>query len=59
MIQTCGVNFLQEPPNRIVYTRVAGASCGIIPTANKYRIWIDYTLAPYLWETLSEIAHDL
>jgi hypothetical protein len=43
-----------------IYTRIAGVSCGIIPFEESgqrlYRIWVDYTLAAYLWETLAEIA---
>jgi hypothetical protein len=63
LAQTCGMNFSREPLNRIIYTRLAGASCGIIPMEENerrvYRIWIDYTLAPYLWETLVEIICDV
>jgi len=63
LAQTCGVNFSREPAARIVYTRVAGASCGIIAMEKNgqriYRIWIDYTLTSYLWETLTEIVHDV
>ena len=60
LAQACGVNFAAEPVNRMVYTRVAGASCGVLPQdeggQRVYRLWIDYSLAPHLWETLAEIA---
>ncbi len=63
LAQTCGVNFSREPAERIIYTRIAGASCGVIPLEKNggriYRIWIDYSLSPYLWEVLSEIATDV
>ncbi len=63
LAQTCGLNFSREPAERIVYTRVAGASCGVIPLETSggriYRIWIDYSLTPYLWEVLNEIAADV
>lgn len=63
LAQTCGVNFANEPVGRMVYTRVAGASCGVLPQEQSgqrsYRLWVDYSLAPYLWETLAEIAAGL
>lgn len=63
MSQTCGVSFPEAEPPRIVFTRIAGVSCGVIPMAHDggavFRIWVDYTFAPYLWETLAEIASEL
>ena len=63
LAQTCGVDFSNEPVDRIIYTRVAGASCVVLPRLENgqqvYRLWIDYTLAPYLWETLAEIIAEL
>jgi heterotetrameric sarcosine oxidase gamma subunit len=62
LAQSCGVDFSREPAGRIIYTRLAAASCGIIPIEENsrrvYRIWIDCSLAPYLWETLIEIIQD-
>jgi sarcosine oxidase gamma subunit len=59
LAQTCGVNFSSEPAQRIVYTRVAGASCGVIVRQKDeqriYRIWVDYSLAVYLWDCFCEI----
>ncbi len=61
--QTCGVNVIEEPVDRIFYTRVAGMSCGIIPEmqdgARVYRIWTDYSFGPALWETLAGIGREL
>jgi sarcosine oxidase gamma subunit len=61
--QACGVDVMHEPPYRILYTRVAGISCGVIPEGTDsdraYRIWVDYSYAPELWSTLMEIAGDL
>ena len=35
--------------------RVAGVSCAVLPRgdgeARTYRLWVDYSLAPYLWTT--------
>ena len=63
LAQTCGVDFAAEPVDRMVYTRVAGASCGVLPRdeggQRVYRLWVDYSLAPYLWQTLAEIAVEL
>ena len=63
LAQTCGVDFVGELADRMVYTRVAGASCGVLPREETgqrvYRLWVDYSLAPFLWETLAEIAADL
>ncbi|NKB70473.1 MAG: hypothetical protein GKR89_25670 [Candidatus Latescibacteria bacterium] len=59
LAQTCGLEMAREPDNRLVYTRVAGASCVILPRQEQgqqvYRLWIDCTQAQYMWETLSEI----
>jgi hypothetical protein len=42
--------------------RLAGAGCVVLPLAERspcYRIWIDPTMAVYLWETLVEICGEL
>jgi len=63
LAQTCGHNLAAAPAGRIVFTRVAGVSCGIIPRhvadETVYRLWVDYTYAPYLWETLTTIRSHL
>jgi sarcosine oxidase gamma subunit len=63
LLQTCGIDMAQESAGRIAYTRVAGVSCGIIPEVSggerRYRLWCDYTLAPYLWENLVTILREL
>lgn len=63
LAQTCGVHFSHEPSGRIAYTRVAGVACGVIVLADNgqqtYRIWTDYTLSLYLWETFVEIIDGL
>ncbi|MGH7946539.1 MAG: hypothetical protein ACREF9_16255 [Opitutaceae bacterium] len=59
LAQMCSVNFQDAEPGRIIYTRLAGVSCGIIPLGREpqvtHRIWVDYTYAPYLWEMLTGI----
>ena len=61
--QTCGLEIKACEPRRIVFTRVAGVSCGLIPLDRDggviYRFWVDYTFAPYLWNTLAEILGEI
>ena len=63
LAQTCGINFRDAPPNRLVLTRVAGADSGVLPdplgNTPAFRIWIDYSYAVYLWTTLVEICESL
>ena len=58
LARCCAVNFAGEPSATILYTRVAGVSCAVLPRgdgeARTYRLWVDYSLAPYLWTTLAE-----
>ncbi len=60
--QVCGVDIPAELPERILYTRVAGISCGIIPEViddnPACRVWVDYSLAPAFFDTLTEIAEE-
>ena len=60
--QTCGINF-RDAPDQLVFTRVAGVSCGVFPelvnSHPAYRIWVDCTFALYLWEMLYQICDDL
>jgi len=60
LAQTCGVDFSQIASEQLVYTRLAVASCAVIPQfsweMSAYRIWVDPCLAEYLWEMLSEIG---
>jgi sarcosine oxidase, subunit gamma len=61
--QTCGIDFRKAVPGLVIYSRVAGVSCGILPTADEhglsYRIWLDPSYADYLWETLAGIVREL
>ena len=63
LAQCCGYDFSRSPSARLVYTRIAGVSCGILPQQvggnPVYRIWFDPSYAIYLWETLAEIADGL
>ncbi|QDT29639.1 hypothetical protein Enr10x_49940 [Gimesia panareensis] len=58
--QTCGVNFAEASPGRLILTRVAGVSCVVLPDflgeTPTYRLWFDCSYAVYLWETLLEIC---
>jgi heterotetrameric sarcosine oxidase gamma subunit len=63
LAQTCAIDFRAAERNRIMFTRIAGVSCGIIPLQRNegmaYRIWVDYTFAQYLGETLANIISEL
>lgn len=63
LAQTCGVNFREAAARYLVLTRVAGVSCGVFPASvgetQCYRLWVDYSYAAYLWETLEQICNDL
>ena len=63
LAQTCGIDFRDAPPNRLVLTRAAGAGGGVLPDpvgdTPAFRIWIDYSYAVYLWTTLVEICESL
>lgn len=60
--QTCGYNF-RKPDCDLVFTRVAGVSCGIL-TIDRfpfpvYQMWCDGSFGGYLWEQLHEICREL
>ena len=61
--QTCAINFRQTAPQRVVFSRVAGVSCGILPQASgsaiTYRLWVELSYAAYLWDTLASIVTEL
>jgi len=63
LAQTCGINFDEAAPRTVIFTRVAGVSCGVFPDAlrdvSTYRIWVDPSYAIYLWETLVDICESL
>lgn len=62
LAQTCGIDFRKAELHKVVYSRVAGVSCGILPECAdelRFRVWVDYTYFPYLWETLAEITSEL
>jgi sarcosine oxidase subunit gamma len=63
LAQCCAHDFSKSPSARLVYTRIAGVSCGILPQQvggnPVYRIWFDPSYAIYLWETLVGIADGL
>ena len=60
--QTCGYNFRHRDPATLVFTRVAGVSCSILPrTLNAidlFQLWADGTYGQYLWETLLDILSE-
>ena len=61
--RSCALNLAAEPTATILYTRIAGVSCAVLPSgegeSRSYRLWVDYSLAPYLWTTLTELNEDL
>jgi len=63
LAQTCGINFSEAVARQVIFTRVAGVSCGVFPDSVRniptIRIWVDPGYAVYLWETLVEICESL
>ena len=63
LAQACAVDLAQAPAGRLVYAQVAGAACGILPHGEAgpcaYRLWVEYSLAAYLWEVLAAVAADI
>ena len=57
--QTCAVELAARPADAAVFTRVAGISCAVIAeqdgAGRAYRVWVEYGLAPDLWQTLRDI----
>ena len=65
LAQTCNVNFpgLDPAQREAVMTQMVGVAVLVVHAGSDpssgYRIWCDPTYAPYLWETLSDVAADL
>lgn len=65
LAETCGVDFSkpQSPNSRLVFSRVAGVSCSLLPFEvhgiPAFRIWFDNSYGRYLFETLLQIIRDL
>jgi sarcosine oxidase, subunit gamma len=63
LAQVCSIDFDSAPPRRLCLTRVAGINAAILPDRTEegtlFRLWVDYTLAVYLWTILVEVKHDL
>ena len=63
LARSCALNLAAEPAETILYTRIAGVSAAVLPhgkgESRRYRLWVDYSLAPYLWTTLAELTEDL
>lgn len=62
LAQTCAINFREVVPQQVVFTRVAGVSCSVLPALADiptYRFWVDPSYAVYLWKTLVEICESL
>jgi sarcosine oxidase, subunit gamma len=63
LAQTCGIDFAETPPLRLIYTRIAGVSSAILPETvggqTAYRLWVDPSYAPDLWHSLATIVEEL
>jgi sarcosine oxidase, subunit gamma len=61
--QTCAIDFRHAVLQRVIFSRIAGVSCGILPEPSaggiKYRLWIEPSYAAYLWATLAGIVTEL
>jgi sarcosine oxidase, subunit gamma len=65
LLQTCSGDFasLDLAARPAVLTSMVGVGVTVVPEltlgAVSYRIWCDGSFAPYLWETLVDVARDL
>jgi len=63
LAQTCNVNFAQVGDEVVVMTMMVGVAVlavrQTISVHACHRIWCDPSFAPYLWNTLAEIAEEL
>jgi len=63
LAQICGFNFREAKTRKLIYTRVAKISCAVmserIQDMPVRRIWVDHSLAIYLWQILAEIAGNI
>jgi sarcosine oxidase subunit gamma len=65
LLQTCSVDFasLDLAARPAVLTSMVGVGVTVIAepggAAPRYRLWCDGSFAPYLWETLVDVARDL
>ena len=63
LLQTCGIDFRTIRPQQIVFSRIAGVTCGILLEEDQggtaYRMWADPSYEDYLWRTLAEIVTGL
>lgn len=61
--QTCGVDLQRQRTDRVLFSRVAGVSCCILPERTpsdcRVRLWLDPTFADYLWHELEQIVGEL
>ena len=60
LAETCGVELRNSPVGKVVLTRMAMVSAGVLPERRgdipAFRLWVDCSYAVYLWEVLSEIV---
>jgi sarcosine oxidase subunit gamma len=63
LVQTCNVNFQEVGSGAVVLTMMVGVAVQVISQTIGgiacQRIWCDPSFAPYLWNTLAEIAEEL
>ncbi len=63
LVQTCNVNFLDIGEQAVVMTLMIGVAVLVVRQTigglGCHRVWCDPSFAPYLWNTLTEIAGEL
>lgn len=65
LVQVCNIDFRAQAveARQLVMTSMVGVSVLVLWEPYKdlprYRLWCDHTFAPYLWETLLEIAQEM
>ena len=63
--QTCAINFDEASVDRLILTRVAGVTCGLLPQrvpgedVPLFRLWLDATFAIFLWQNLAQIIEEI
>jgi sarcosine oxidase subunit gamma len=61
LAEVCAVDF-RKPQPRLVYTRVAGVSCGLhartLAGLHAFQLWIPPSYGEYLFETLLQVVRD-
>jgi sarcosine oxidase subunit gamma len=63
LAQVCGIDVRHAAPRRLILTRLAGVNGGLLPETRgdlpAFRLWVEPSQAPGLWESLATIVDAL